>query len=216
MQLVFKKSQSEADASSFIFEPTEPLTWQAGQSIKIEVPGPYGPLEHRFSIASAPYEQDIMITTRLSGSPYKNSLAALKAGDIVDAHGLEGDFIWREGNVPHVFVAAGIGITPYRAMLLQRVYVGKPLHATLLYGSSKNEFLFKAELDQLAASHPELTISFIDRRLNADDIPANGLVYLSGPSAMVDELSAGLQARGMPKTRIIHDWFTGRFASDDA
>jgi NAD(P)H-flavin reductase len=52
--------------------------WTAGQSIKLEVPGPYGPLEHRFSISSAPHEGIVAITTRLSGSSYKNSLAALR------------------------------------------------------------------------------------------------------------------------------------------
>jgi ferredoxin-NADP reductase len=212
MQLMFKESRPEKNAVSFIFEPLKPLTWQAGQSIKIEVPGPYGPLEHRFSIASAPYEKNVMITTRLSGSPYKNSLAALKPGDIVDAYGLEGDFVWQEGTAPHIFLAAGIGITAFRSMLMQRAHEQKPLTATLLYGSSQ-EFVFKEDLNNLARRHPEYTVHYYQRRLEVNDIPqTDGLLYLSGPSAFVDEMSTELLRRGIAEQQLMRDWFTGRLS----
>src|SRR5262245_44804997 len=136
MDLYFVRSQSEAkERVSFWFHPAEPLSWIAGQSIKIELAGPYGPLEHRFSIASAPHEGEVMITTRLSGSTYKNSLAALQPGDAVKGYGIEGDFVWGEGDSRRLFVAAGIGITPFHSILKQRVYDHALLAVDLIYAS---------------------------------------------------------------------------------
>src|SRR4051812_31124969 len=71
MHLLFESAHNvTGDVTTFTFRPEAPLMWTAGQSIKLEVPGPYGPLEHRFSISSAPHEGIVAITTRLSGSSY--------------------------------------------------------------------------------------------------------------------------------------------------
>jgi ferredoxin-NADP reductase len=205
MQLRFVgKKALGADIVSFNFKPTEPLTWIAGQSIKLELDGPYGPIEHRFTIAAPPYAGVVTVTTRLSGSDYKNTLTALRPGDVVRGYGVEGDFVWRESSVPHVFVAAGIGITPFYAMLAERAHEGKPLTAHVIYAST-NEFVYKDELEQWL-----IPTYIANHRLTVEDIPqTKGLVYLSGPSAMVDELNQALLVRGTPESRIVRDWFTG-------
>jgi ferredoxin-NADP reductase len=217
MELQFKEAkQEEGGTTTFSFMPTKPLTWVAGQSIKIEVPGPYGPLEHRFSISSAPYQAFISITTRLSGSSYKNSLAKLQKGDTVRAYGLEGTFTWRESDTPLLFVAAGIGITPYHSILKQRIHEGKPIPVTLIYSSSTDDIIFAKEFDAWQKTHPEFTVRYImGERLTAMHIPEpeNHLVYLSGPSAMVDDISAALLVQGVPETQLVRDWFTGRLPS---
>jgi ferredoxin-NADP reductase len=217
MQLSFESTRPEtSDIMTFAFRPAAKFTWIAGQSIKIEVPGPYGPLEHRFSISSAPCEGVIAITTRLSGSSYKNSLARLTAGDRVQAYGLEGDFTWRKSETPHIFVAAGIGITPFRAMFTQRAHEKQPLAATLIYASSR-EHLFKSELDDWQKTYPEFTVSYLTgRRVTADDIPKDTkqLMYISGPSLMVDELSVDLLAQGVAEEQLVRDWFTGRLPAE--
>jgi ferredoxin-NADP reductase len=213
MKLIYQGTQAQAEAvHSFTFQPVEPIKWLAGQSIKIEVPGVYGPLEHRFTIASAPYEQVITITTRLSGSEYKNSLASLKPGQLVDAYSIEGDFTWRESPVPHIFVAAGIGITPFHSMLKQRFYENRLLNASLIYAS--RHLVYKDQLEHWAAQDPSFKLVFItDRRLNPKDIPNSaGYIYLSGPSLMVDKLSAALIKRGVLESQLVRDWFTGRLA----
>lgn len=214
MQLLFESATPETeDITTFTFKPEARFHWTAGQSIKIEVPGPYGPLEHRFSISSAPHEGTISITTRLSGSPYKNSLAKLQKGDTVQAYGLEGTFVWQESSAPLVFVAAGIGITPFRAMLKQRLHDGLPIPAMLVYGSATNDSIFASELDHWQRQRPEFSVTYIvGRHITAFDLPdhKDHLIYLSGPSLMVDELSARLLEQGVPETLLIRDWFTGR------
>ncbi|HSE61723.1 MAG TPA: FAD-dependent oxidoreductase [Candidatus Saccharimonadales bacterium] len=213
MEFHFQGKREEADAATFLFTPPDGFTWTAGQSIKVEVAGPYGPLEHRFSISSAPYEGIIAITTRLSGSAYKNSLAKLQPGDSVKGYGLEGTFTWRESTAPLIFIAAGIGITPFHAILKQRIHEGAPVPVMLLYGSTTPDAIFAQEFDAWQRERPELSVRYIiGRHITTFDLPDHNehLIYISGPSLMVDELSAELIERGVPETRLIRDWFTGR------
>lgn len=217
MEFTFKEKQEQTGgATTFRFTPKEKLDWIAGQSIKIEVEGPLGPLEHRFTISSAPYENEPAITTRLSGSDYKNALADLKPGDLVKAYGLEGDFVWRETKSRHIFVAGGIGVTPYHSIIKQRDNDGLDIPVTVVYGSSDPGIVFKDELDGWAAKHPELQLVYItDRRIDVHDIlratqDAGGLIYISGPEKMVDSFSEALMKEGVPKDLLVHDWFSGK------
>jgi ferredoxin-NADP reductase len=218
MQLRFESAKQEVEGiQTFSFTPEEPLSWVAGQSIKIEVPGPYGPLEHRFTISSPPHEGVISITTRLSGSSYKNSLAKLQKGDSVQAYGLEGIFIWRDSDAPLLFVAGGVGVTPFHAILKQRVHDNLPIPVTLIYRAPAEGILFGGEFDAWQKSHAEFTVQYLtDEHLTAAHLPEpeKHLIYLSGPSAMVDDISAALIVQGVPETQLVRDWFTGRLPEE--
>lgn len=203
------------NATTFVFEPTEPLTWQAGNSFHLEVPGDYAPIEHTFTISSAPAEGVIAITTRPSASPFKRSLFGLKPGDTVQATAFGGTFTWRDTTLRPVFLASGIGITPFHAMLKERVLRGQGLPLTLIYASATDDIIFKTQLDGWAAAHPEFNLHYIvGERLGASHVTARAdtgksLFYVSGPSAMVDDVSTALQAHGVLDSQLVRDWFTG-------
>ena len=221
MRLRYIDQTAEQDAISFNFAPLTPLLWTAGQSIRLEVPGVYGPEERRFTISSAPSEQKITITTRVSDSPYKQALQTLSAGTEVDAYDIRGDFTWGDAVMPRVFMASGIGVTPFRAIFAERVHLGQPLPVTLLHASKAP--LFGGEFAAWQTAHPEFSFHYIDnQRLTAalakqriSDLPQS-LIYLSGPSAMVDEIAAELtNSCSVPETQLKKDWFTGRLTRDD-
>lgn len=201
------------DVYSFFFEGD--VAFRAGQSIKIALPGELDALERRFSISSEPSEKHIRITTEITKSDFKQALIKLKPGVTVQAFAVEGTFTWQGSPMPKVFIAAGIGITPYRAMLAQRAANNQQLNTTLIYGSS-GHLLFKDELDTWQQNHPEFKVIYqMGRRLDAAFISqhcsiANSLIYVSGPTQMVDELSNSLQHHGAEKEHIILDWFTGK------
>lgn len=221
MKLRFVTKAVQGDAVSFSFAPLEPTVWTAGQSIRLEVPGAYGPEERRFTISSAPSEKVITVTTRVSDSSYKQSLNSLQPGTEVDAFDIRGDFGWDAGELPRVFLASGIGITPFRAILRERITAGQNIPAMLLYASRQP--LFVDELRQWQATHPEFRLHLTqDGRMSAAlahrMIPAlaHSLIYLSGPSAMVDEVSDQLvKVHHIPESQLKKDWFTGRLARDD-
>lgn len=219
-KLKFVKSYDEIDnIRTFVFEAGD-ATWAPGQFQQYDFADQSGEehdWRHFFTIASAPSEGEIHITTRLSGSDYKNKLAALSPGDEIDAHHIEGDFTWG-GDDDVVFVAGGIGVTPYRSILLERAAQGKSLNAHVLYYGRDENFAFRAELDGLAASHPELKVDYIvGQNISAETIlghapdAANKTVYLSGPEAMVDAVGEALTKQGIG---LKQDWFPGYDDSD--
>lgn len=214
MKLRFVAKQREVgDIYSFTFAPEQSLTWQAGQSIRLEIAG----LERRFSIVNAPYEKNIAIATRLSGSDFKTALAALTPGDSIDGFNIEGTFVWQAAPQPHLLLASGVGITPYIAMFKQLAHDHQPLNAKLLYANRDEQFLFGQELKQLEREHPELKIEFLaGQRLSRQIIDEHtaelrhGLVYVSGPEAMVNGVTELLLDAGITPERLKQDIFTGR------
>lgn len=214
MKLRFLNKKEEGfGVWSFFFEPQEKIEWLAGQSIRLELPRPtFGVDEKRFTISAAPYEKNIRITTKLSGSTFKKSLGALKPGTLIDAHSIEGDFIWHDG--PKLFLAGGIGVTPFKSLLKQATFEGKKLN-TLMINSDKNDaHIFKDELNDLTKQDSTLQILYINHRIDLKDVEnfkdwKNHNVYISGPEKMVFELSKKLISAGLPKRRIKQDLFTG-------
>lgn len=199
---------------TFVFE-TGGLTWLAGQYqtyILDSIEGNEDEKKRFFTIASAPSEREIHISTRVTESKFKQALNALQPGDTIETRELEGDFTW-ENDEPAVLVAGGIGVTPYRSMLLERHALGKPLNCTLVQFNREDAVPFRDEFEKLAAEHPELKLVYIigqpitaDAILQAAPAAAEQTTYLSGPEPMVDAVGEDLQKRGVT---LKQDWFPG-------
>lgn len=117
----------------------QPLTFQPGQFFFLELINPpyqddRGPRRH-FSFVSSPEQKNIIeMATRLSDSAFKRSLAELPLGAAVEIGPVSGEFILpAPSGRPLVFIAGGIGITPFISML--RLVAEKKLdyEITLLY-----------------------------------------------------------------------------------
>lgn len=203
---------------SFRFEPSEKMTWMAGQFIKVglphENPDKEG-IERWFTISSAPFEGVVEITARVTSSTFKQALSKLPNGgelDLLDPP--DGDFVWADSDRPVVFVAGGIGITPYYSILKQRANDGLPLAATLIYGSRTPDVPFKAELEAWFAVDHRLVVRYVvgepltaaklvelEPRLN------DSLVYVSGPEQMVEAIGDDLKKQGLPEAQLRQDYF---------
>lgn len=216
MKLIFAGKQPAGDgAFSFSFMPAEPLSWVAGQSIKIELPTAYDAEERRFTIAAPPLEGRVVITTRLNPGEFKQALDALVPGQEITAYNVDGTFTWRDSALPHLFVANGVGITPYIAMLRQRHLEKISLSATLLYANARDEFVHSDLLNNLTREHPELRVQFFPaKRIAVEHIleqwQPEQFVYVSGATHWVDEIGQQLLARGVPPELLMRDWFNGR------
>jgi ferredoxin-NADP reductase len=223
MKLTFQRCQPEiADIATFIFTPAEPIHWLAGQSIRLDLPAGWGSAERRFTISSAPYENYVAITTRRSPSEFKQALWALRPGAEITGYAIEGDFTWQDAPLPKLFIASGIGSTPFYAMLKQRAYQGEPVPVTFVYASRQPQLLFGETFNQWKHTYPEFNFHFLPgERLGVAAIQklvsdfSRYQVYIAGPEAMVSGLSAGLQSLGLPETQLRTDLFTGRLSPDD-
>ena len=222
LKLAARKAESPG-VESFIFKPEEPLIWKAGQFLHYvlnhEATDDRGS-DRWFTIASAPYERHVMLTTRFAlkqGSTFKKTLKALKPGESIEVSDLDGDFIVSDPKKQYVFIAGGIGITPFRSILMQAEHQGKRLHVTLLYANRKTVAAYKKEFDALEKRNPHLKIHYlfhpqrIDKKTVKELIPnlRTPLFYVSGPEPMVESIGKMLQQIGVPKRRIKQDWFPG-------
>jgi ferredoxin-NADP reductase len=224
MILTFTGSkQREGDARAFIFEPQKPFDWTAGQYLHYTLKHPE--TDDRgdtrwFTISSAPSEGYVMITTRINAersSSFKQALTALKPGDQIEAEGPEGDFVVEDVSRNYIFIAGGIGITPFRSILTEAAAKGQQLHVELLYANRNQDIVFREELDALQAQNPHLKIRYVidperlDNQLLQERIPAtdNPLIYVSGPEPMVEALTADIAKLGVSEDNIKGDYFPG-------
>lgn len=215
LKLLSKRSEA-GNIKSFVFEHGG-LHWTAGQNQAFVLPQAGADEADNlrwFTLASAPSEKVVQVSTRVGPSAFKQALDRLQPGDSIGVRDLGGDFTWEDDSAtPVVLVAGGIGVTPFRSILLERHARGQALNATLLYFSRDAQIAFRAELDQLCAQHPELDVRYLigepisaERILDEEPQAARVPVYLSGPEPMVESVGNALKQRGVD---LKQDWFPG-------
>ncbi len=213
-----KKVSLGQDVVSFIFNPEKTIVWEPGQFmrfvLKHESPDERG-TERWFTISSAPFEKTITITTKLTpnhSSSFKKALTLMKIGGSLEADRPIGDFILKEVGENNIFLAGGIGITPFRSIFAQKDYEQAKINGTLLYLSNNNSFIFKDELDEYTQSSG-IKAYYLKKR--PDDL-INGLnptdssaIYISGPAQMVDAYKKIISLRGYKDDQVMTDFFPG-------
>jgi ferredoxin-NADP reductase len=226
---LFEKKQETKDAMSFKFKSDEPIEWQAGQyffyTLPSDDPDNRGVTRY-FTISSAPFEKFIMVTTRINLPPssFKKSLVDMSIGDTIEASGPDGDFIIENPNRNYVFIAGGIGITPFRSILLDLDYKKLPINVQLLYANSNEDIVFKDQLDSLTSKNINFKIQYFISPVKIDEKTLSNFnslasrrsgqlstlnFYVSGPTKMVDEFSNMLKTLGVPEKKIKLDQFSG-------
>jgi ferredoxin-NADP reductase len=220
IKLISKNSEVPG-VYSFVFKPDKPISWVPGQYMHYVLPHSNPDnrgIERWFTISAAPFEKNLHITTRFAGdkgSSFKKALLNLDVGSEFEADGPEGKFTLQKGNVHHILIAGGIGITPYRSMLAQLNHDNKDAPAELLYANQDENLVFGDELAKIEANlkffhvHP-----FIGRRLVPNDFKkyvdqTNSVFYLSGPEPLVENYENVLQKMGVAKEQIKTDFFPG-------
>jgi glycine betaine catabolism B len=225
MNVILAAKRPEArDVTSFMFRSASPMKWQAGQFLQYSLPDTQGADERGmtryFTIASAPFEGQIMLTTRFASersSTFKRALQHLPVGAAVVVGEPDGDFVVADPANKHVFIAGGIGITPFRAILRDLDHRGLPINATLLYANGTPEFVYKAEIDRLAGQHRRLVVHYLvsPQRLTAASIRAavadlaQHRFYVSGPESFVESMASLLSGLGLPDAQVQRDYFPG-------
>ena len=139
------------------------MTWKAGSYAKITLPSTASDGEkndHKgeqtsrwLSIASSPEDNEIIILTHNSGSPYKKALTSLPSGSQVKMSWLESSLSVTDGNEPLVCFASDVGISAMRPIVRQ--WAGK--RPIMLYHLDKGVRVFDKELSELANKTANMT-----------------------------------------------------------
>lgn len=202
---------------SLILEKPKGFNFYPGQYLDIALPVKDKLGNTRsFTISSSPTERFLMITTKIGATPYKKFMENIKAGDTITSSHPAGTFTLDE-STPAVFLAGGIGITPFRSMI--RYALDKKLSTpiTLIYSDSGSHFIFKEELDLWQDKLPNLRIIFnqtsVNGRLNKTKlgtaVQRNVIFYLAGSDSFVNNMKGELLQLGVDKINIRTDRFDG-------
>src|SRR5262245_10469842 len=129
---------------AFRFAKPVGFTFKAGQFMEITLMNPpetdaEGNVR-TFSIASAPNEEMLMIATRLRGSAFKRVLQTTALHSEVSIEGPFGNFHLHNNQArAAVFLAGGIGITPFRSMIVRAAREALPHQIVLFYSNRRPE-----------------------------------------------------------------------------
>lgn len=223
MQLKIKKIQQDSEnIYSLIFEKPRGFNFYAGQylDITLKTDDPFKSRE--FTIASSPTEDFLMITTKKGASGFKKTLEKLKVSDFVEITHPAGTFTLDETE-PAVFMAGGIGITPFRSILKYILDNKLTTPVILIYSNSDENFLFKNGLELWQKQLPNLTIHYLitsrEGRLNLTKLKSLLLTtnyhlpiyYLAGRTSFVDDMEKILLGLGVDPINIRYDRFTGYY-----
>jgi ferredoxin-NADP reductase len=188
--------------------------------------------QRSYSVASPPEQRgEIELTVdRIEDgevSTYMHDV--LVPGDLVEMRGpIGGYFVWdvsRGG--PLLLVAGGSGVVPLMAMLRHRAATHSAIPARLLYSvRTPEDAIYADELKRLAAAHDGLEVIYtftrsqppgwtgyarrIDRAMLREVAapPGNSvLVYVCGPTLLVEAVAQALVEIGIPPTRVLTERF---------
>ncbi len=197
-------------------------THRAGQFLFVRFPGERTLNEsHPFTISSAPHEDVLRVTIKASGDFTRALFGNLKAGMDAVIEGAYGLFDYKTGGPKQIWIAGGIGLTPFLAFV--RDMDGKLNHDIDLYYTvrHKEEALFVDELEAGAKKNPRLKVrvrySATDGSLNMDDIVRNAggsvtdhHIYMCGPLPMVQAFEQKFLALGVPANNVHYEEFNFR------
>lgn len=151
------------------------------------------------------------------GSSFKNALQELKVGESIEISAVEGDFTVEDATQEYIFIAGGIGITPFHSILKEADHAGVKLNVTLLYSNRDANVPYKAELEAMQKNNPALKIHYITAPGRIDETSIKKLVpglqkplfYISGPEPMVKSLAKVVEEMGVPAEHVKLDDFPG-------
>ena len=184
-----------------------------------------------FSIASAPHENTLMVATRMRDTAFKRVLKTMPIGTAVKIEGPSGDLTLPDDSArPVVFLAGGIGITPFRSMLVQAAHQKLPHRLFLFYSNRRPEdapflqelqalekenprYTLIATMSEMAASHRSWTgeTGLIDQAMLSRHLSGavSPLYYIAGPPGMVKALHAVLAKQSVNDGDIHAEEFDG-------
>jgi glycine betaine catabolism B len=220
-----QKIQNTADCFSFFFDSPDKVIFKAGQHMHFTLPHDNPDdrgISRYFTISSAPHEGHIMITTRIArehSSTFKNALMRMGKGQEITVKQPQGKFIINDYSGSYVFFAGGIGITPFRSILVDLDYIKKikEMEVFLLYTNRSSDIVFKDELDLLSTRNSSLIVRYIisPEVCNIEMLKAvipkyrDKTYYISGPPGMVKSIGDSLTAENIGDSRINRDFFPG-------
>ncbi len=212
-----------ASTLEVVLKPKGPKpNYRAGQFLFVAFEGDKVLSEtHPFTISSAPGEENLRVSIKASGDWTKYLYEHLKPGTAAKVEAGYGMFNYKTGGPTQVWIAGGIGITPFLSWV--RDLQAEPNHDIHFFYSVRSEAdgLFWDELSAAAQKFKRfratMNVSSRDGSLTADKIVtaskincADVHVYLCGPLPMTEAFVKQFSEKGTPPDNFHYEEFNFR------
>ncbi len=165
-----KVTESPTVSTLYLTLPNEKLPlFYAGQYINIYFPELHTPEGKAYSVSDAPHTDRLVITVKAIGE-FSKKLCALHEGDVVTGSLPYGYFYSESKNSTLVMIAGGIGVTPFRSMIIDSL-ASNPLRKLILFYTARSDqdLIFKQEFDRLQREHTQFkAFYFVTREKSID------------------------------------------------
>jgi ferredoxin-NADP reductase len=224
-----------AGTTAFYFEKPKGFEFQAGQFANFTLLNPSDTDQEgntrALSIASAPYEGNLMVATRVRATAFKRALISFPVGTELLLQGPYGSMtLPKNGARPAVLLAGGIGITPFRSLIWNATQSQSPRRMLLFYSVRvPEEATFLEELYEIerynrhykticTVTQPEkvrmpwpgetgrISIEMLSKWIPDLSVP---IYYIAGPPGMVTGVRQILIGSGIVEEDIRAEEFAG-------
>ncbi|MEK7144066.1 MAG: FAD-dependent oxidoreductase [Patescibacteria group bacterium] len=227
---ILKKKIKETDdvvTLKFLPEKGKIFSFFAGQFVMVElINNELSDLKRAYTISSPPRENFLSITVKKIGR-VSGALHDLKTGDKIKTNEPQGFFYPNNGAEELVFLAGGVGITPFYSIIKDFSQKGLDKNIHLLYSNkTKNDIVFFKELEKLSSEFRKFKIThFLTRekikhptikefeRINSESLKKHlkffdkKHYFICGPVGFVNGLWAELKKIGVKEDNIFTEAF---------
>jgi len=230
-----QKLEIAANTLDFIFTPGQKFAYQPGQYMEFT-------LQHQgtdargsrryFTLASSPTEPDLRIGVKFydKGSSFKRALLGMDSDTLIAASQIAGDFVLpKDPKQKLVFIAGGIGITPFRSMVKYLLDTNDSRAVTLLYSArTESDIAYKEVFEEARqaigtrtfygitdkgaiVSDTHTFAGFVTADIITRTVPdyQERIFYISGTHQMVNAMQDILSSLGIQRSQIKIDFFPG-------
>lgn len=231
---LLEKYKIAENSYEFVFDPGRRLSYKPGQYMEWTLP--HKAVDARgnrryFTLASSPTEPTLRLGIKFyePSSSYKKALLSMPKGSPIGVTQVAGDFtLPRDKKRKLVFIAGGIGITPFRSMTKYLIDMHEQRDITMLYAANTMQDISYMDLFEQARSELGMKVIYVvmqpsksfqeytrtgsvDANAVREVVPAylDSTFYVSGSHQMVDAIDHTLRSLGVPRRSIKKDFFPG-------
>lgn len=229
------REEIAAGTMAFHFEKPEGFAYKAGQFANYTLINPPETdtegNTRGFSLASAPYEKNLMLATRMRDTAFKRVLKTMALDTELTLDAPYGSFtLHNNAAVPAVFLTGGIGVTPVRSIVLQAIHE-QVAHRIVVVDSNKRpedaaflndlikphdknpHYTFVGTMTEMPESNREwhgetgyIAKAMLSKYIDDLTLP---IYYIAGPRGMVGAMRKTLSESGVNDDNIRTEEFTG-------